>query len=344
MGHLELLTELTEAVGISGQEGEVRRILRRHLQGHAEEIYTDKVGNLIARKGSGPLRVVIEGHTDEVGGMVSGYHADGYLKVKWHGLGADVLMARRVWVGTRRLPGVVGARALHLSSRAELDKYPDLDDLLVDIGARNQAEAERRVDYGDPVVFATRCEPYGERVIKAKAIDNRAGCALALLAFAAADFAHLTLYAVFAAMEEVGTRGTMAYATALQPHVGVVLEATAAGDGPGVGQPRASAVMGDGPVLSLVDNRLVYSTDLRAALERVAAAQGIPVQHRRLTTAANDAGALATAGAGAHALAISLPARYIHSPAALMDLQDFDHARRLLLAFLAALDRGEVSL
>lgn len=342
MGELELLAELTEAVGVSGQEGEVRAILRRHLRGHADEIYTDRVGNLIARKGSGPLKVVVEGHTDEVGGLVCGFHPEGYLKVKWHGMGANVLSGRRVWVGTKKLPGVVGAKALHLLSGGEREKYPDPD--LIDIGARDRAEAEAHADYGDPVVHATRFERLGERVVKAKAIDNRAGCALALLAFIEANCPNLTLYAVFAAQEEVGTRGTQAYVTALQPHVGVILEATSAGDGPGVAQPQASAVLGAGPVLSLADNRLVYDPELRAALERIAAAQGIAVQLRRLTTAANDAGTFATTAAGAKAVAISLPSRYIHAPAALMDLEDFAQARRLLGGFLAALDWGEVSL
>ena len=344
MGHLELLTELTEATGVSGQEGAVRAILRRHLAGHADELYTDRVGNLIARKGSGRLKVVVEGHTDEVGGIVCGYHPEGCLRVKWHGFSNGVLAARRVWVGRQRLPGVIGSKAVHLLGNGEREKYHDPDDLLVDIGARTPAEAERHADYGDAVVPATRCELLGERVVKAKAIDDRAGCALALLAFLAAECPNLTLYAVFAAQEEVGSRGTRAYAHALRPDIGIILEATAAGDGPGVRQPRASTVMGDGPVLNLADAKLIYDPELRAAMERVAAAQRIPVQYRRLTTAGNDAGPLATAAAGARALAISLPARYIHAPAALLDLQDFEHARRLLLGFLAALDRGEVSL
>lgn len=337
---VELLRELTEAVGISGQEAPVRAILRRHLAGKADELYTDRVGNLIARKGAGPLKVVVEGHTDEVGGMVSEFHPEGYLGVRWNGYRQVVLSGRRVWVGKDRLPGVIGSKALHLIATGERDKPPGRSESWVDMGFRTKAEAMARVDYGDPVVLASRLERWGERVVKAKALDDRAGCALTLEAFLGADCPNLTLYAVFPAAEEIGCRGTRAYGGAIRPDVGIVLECTSAGDGPAVEDRDASARMGAGPVLSLVDNGLVYDPGLLKTMTTLADEAGIPWQYRRLTTAGNDAGPLAFTGSGVRTTAISLPGRYIHSAHALLNLADYDHARRLLGLLLAALNAG----
>ncbi|BDG59152.1 M42 family metallopeptidase [Caldinitratiruptor microaerophilus] len=337
-----LLRALSEAPGVSGREEAVRAVLRAYLEGHADEVATDPLGNLLVRKGRGPVRVLLDAHIDEVGFLVSGFTEDGLLRFKTVG-GIDdrVVPGRAVWIGPNRVPGVIGLKAIHLTG-GERDKAVPVRDLFIDIGARSRDEAESVVDYGDPVVWATEFEEWGGAVVKGKALDDRAGCAL--LAEAVRDWSggsRVTLLASFSAQEEIGLRGARVAAERLKPHVALALEATSCADVPGVPPEESVTRFGQGPALSWLDGTNIVPERLRAHLEALASRAGIPLQHRRLATAGTDAGAIHLTGAGVPTAVMALPARYIHSAASLVHKSDYDHALALVRLFLDSLERGE---
>lgn len=338
---LGLLRSLCEAPGVSGAEEPVLAILRQYLEGHVDALETDPLGNLLVRKGSGPVRVLLDAHMDEVGLIVSGFTVEGLLRFKTVG-GIDdrVLPGRAVLVGPERIPGVVGLKAYHLEEARE--RAVPVRELFIDIGARSRAEAEAAVQYGDPVVWATPFEEWGPDVVKGRAMDDRAGCALVAETLRAWPGGEgITLLASFSVQEEVGLRGARVAADRLQPNVALVLEATSCADVPGVAPEETVTRFGQGPSLSWLDGTNIVPARLLGHLESLAREAGIPLQHRRLATAGTDAGAIHLAGAGVPTAVVALPARYIHSPVSLVHRRDYDHALELVRRFLDSVERGE---
>lgn len=338
---LALLKGLTEAVGTPGHEGPVRAILRAYLEDHVDELQTDALGNLIARKGSGPLAVLLDAHMDEVGLIISGFTDDGLLKFKKSG-GIDdrVLAGKAVWVGPDRIPGVIGLKAYHLV--ADRDKAVSYRDLAIDIGAASREEAMAAVDYGDPAVWATRLEEWGERTIKAKALDDRAGCALVAETLRAwPGHPALTVYGAFTVQEEVGLRGARAAAWRVAPQVALAFECTSSARVPGVDPHEAVTEMGRGPALYWMDGRTIPPERLNRHLEELARQAGLPIQYRRQTTAGTNAGAIHLSRGGVPTANLALPCRYFHSGTSLIDRGDYDAALALSIRFLESLAKGE---
>ncbi|MDI3281588.1 MAG: M42 family peptidase, partial [Bacillota bacterium] len=174
-----LLKELSEACGVSGQEGPVRDLVRRHLEGQVEEMRTDALGNLLVRaraagrrRAGGPV-VMVAAHLDEVGLMVTGIESHGLLRFRTVGhIDPRVLVSQVVSIGPEGIRGVVGCKPIHLQERGEEKKPFPLRDLVIDIGASSREEAERSVRLGQVAAFTTRCEELGGGVLKGKAFDD----------------------------------------------------------------------------------------------------------------------------------------------------------------------------
>ncbi|RME39991.1 MAG: M42 family peptidase, partial [Thermoflexia bacterium] len=231
---MELLKELSEAFGPSGYEKEVRQVLRRALEEYADRMWVDALGNLhIVREGTSPnrLRILLAAHMDEIGLMVVGHDDSGGLRVRAVG-GIDdrVLPGAQVWVGTERIPGVIGLKPVHLLEQGEDEKVVKIDQLLVDIGAKGKEEAQRLAPLGTPMVFATRFESVGA-LVKGKSFDDRAGCAVLAELVRGERLPH-DLHAVFTVQEEVGLRGARVAAYAARPDCAFALEGTIADDLP----------------------------------------------------------------------------------------------------------------
>lgn len=335
-----LLKELSEAAGASGAETEVRDIVRRHAKGWADRLYTDNLGSVIAEKGlsqNGP-RVLITAHMDEVAFMIVGVEPDGLLRFRPIG-GVDhrVVPAKYVHVGPRKVNGVIGAKAIHLQDRQEHACPLEWEDLFIDIGARDGVEARLHARPGDIAVFATPFEAFGERLVKGKALGNRAGCAL-LLDVMQEKFA-LPIVFAFTVQEEIGRRGARPVAHRVRPDLAIVVEATACADVGGT-PPEEQTILGMGPAISAVDRSTADHAGFRDYVIRVADEEGIPWQRRRLAGGGNDAGTIHLFGEGVATAAVSVPARYIHAPSQLVSLDDYEHARRLLVAALRRIERG----
>lgn len=338
---LPLLKALTEAMGVPGQEGPVRALLQAYLAGHVDELRTDAMGNLIARKGRGPLAVLLDAHMDEVGVLVSGYTDDGLLRFKKSGSIDDrVLAGKSFWVGPERIPAVIGLQAYHLVD--DRDRAVPGRQLFLDIGARSREEAMAAVDYGTAAVWATELERWGEHTIKAKALDDRAGCALVAEALRAwPGHPTLTVYGVFSVQEEVGLRGAGPAAWQVAPRVAVAFECTTSANVPEVDPANAVTALGQGPALYWMDGRTIPPEDLNGLLAELARQHRLPLQYRRQTTAATDAGAIHLTRAGVAATSLALPCRYFHSGVALVDQRDYDAALALTGHFLDSLAKGE---
>lgn len=339
-----LLKQLSEAFGVSGDEGNVRNLLRAELQNHAEELTTDSLGNLYVKKGLGKKpRVMLAAHMDEVGLMVVGFEKSGLLRVTTVGsLDHRVLVSKPVVVGNDHVPGVIGAKAIHLQKPQERKQPIEIENLYIDIGVHSQEEAEKLVKIGDYVAFRSSVNEIGDNCLLGKAFDDRAGCAV--LAEVMKDDYNLELTGVFTVQEEVGLRGAGVAAYNVHPEVAIVFEGTSAADVAGTKEAGHVTQLGKGPAITFMDSSFItpqYMIDLAVG---TAEKLGIPYQFRRLTTAGTDAGQISQTHAGIPSIVISVPCRYIHSPATLINLDDYQNTIRLAKGILRAIAEGGLPL
>ncbi len=324
------LDELCEAHGVSGDEGEVRRLIAGALGGSCEARRTDTMGNLFVRRpGKGP-RMLVTAHMDEVGLMVTSIESSGYLRFRAvGGVEAGVLLAKPVVVGGERIAGVIGAKPVHLLRDGEGEKPVEIEDLFIDIGATGEEQACRNIRRGDYVSFATE---YGElggqrRTVKAKALDDRVGCYI--LARLLDEDWDLDLNAVFTVQEEVGLRGAMVAAAAVKPDLALVLEGTVCADLPGEGGRVQATRLGGGPAITLMDRTFLAHRGWVNLLVQVAEREGIPYQFKTPAFGGTEAGAIHLTREGVPCAVIAVPIRYIHAPVGIMSLDDMEHTLAL---------------
>ncbi len=324
--------ELCAIPGISGRESAVCAYLKEQLSGApaVREMRVDRLGNLIVElrgKQRAPHRVMLAAHMDEVGGIVTGITDDGYLRFATvGGIAPEVLFARRVSVNGH--VGVIGGKATHQCKGEEKTKVPATETMRIDIGAASREEAETVVRIGDAVTFmADSVSLAGERFL-AKALDDRAGCAMLLKLAQTQPEYDVTL--AFTVQEEVGSRGALCAAFAVQPEIGVAVDATTAADIMDAPAEKRVCRVGGGPVVSFMDRLTVYDKALFDEIFRLAAENGIAAQPKTFISGGNDSRSLQAAGEGARVAAVSLPCRYIHSPLCGLDEEDLRQTYRLL--------------
>ena len=340
---MRILRQLSEAMGVSGAEGEVRRLILDLIGPHVDDIQSDTMGNVLAfKKGTSRSRnrltVMLDAHMDEVGLMVTGYTGDGMLKVAAvGGLDDRILPGKRVLVGPEKLPGVIGAKPVHLLSESERESVVKIDSLQVDIGAKSKDAARKKAPLGTRIGFDTRFMDLGA-VARGKAFDDRAGCAV-LVHILQGERYPFDLVGVFAVQEEVGLRGAKVAANRVQPDVAFVLEGTIADDLPKEDDVSPTTELGKGPALSVMDRSVIYDSRLNRLLMDTAEELGIPYQFKQPGIGGTDGGSINLSGAGVPVAALSVPCRYIHSPAALLNKRDYRNTIRLMREALARLDR-----
>lgn len=333
-----MLKELCLINGTSGDEGKVRDYIINQIKDYCE-YSVDNMGSIIAYKKGKKVpkqKISINAHMDEVGFIVTGITDDGYLRfTSVGGIDSRVCLDRIVTVGKKAVKGVIGDKAFHLLSFDEKDSCPSFDDLLIDIGATSKDEAEQYVSLGDFAYFDSDYVELGNGYIKAKALDDRIGCML-MIELIKSELEYDTVFC-FNVQEEVGLRGSKCTSYAVDADIAIVLESTTAGDLDGVSGADRVCVLGDGPVISFMDNRTIYDRELFELGFAVAKENNIPAQTKTAVAGGNDAGAIQTSGDGARVMAISLPTRYIHSGASVVKASDIDDTRRLLKALLPKL-------
>ncbi|MBX5437391.1 MAG: M42 family metallopeptidase [Alicyclobacillaceae bacterium] len=336
-----LLKRLTEAMGPPGFEDDIREVIRAEAKPFADRCDTDVLGNLICEKGAGNpgVRVMVDAHMDEVGLMIVHVEDNGLLRFRaLGGIDPRVLVSKPVRIGRDGRPGVIGAKPVHLQSQEERGKPLKMEQLYIDIGARDKDDALAVVQPGDVAVFATECETIGDGCVKAKSLDDRIGCAV-LLEILKRTY-RLPLFAVFTVQEEIGLRGAGPAAHRIRPDVAISVEGTVCFDvvdAPGHGQ---ATVLGRGPAFTVQDGRTLADRRFLEFLIAVAEKYNIPYQLRRVKGGSNNFAAIQRTREGVAGGAISVPVRYIHAPAQIASLDDYEHTIRLLDAVLREIEAG----
>ncbi len=343
----ERLSRLAALDAVSGQEQPVVAYLKGALDGVADELHVDAVGNLYAvRRGARPgPTVLIAAHTDEIGLIVKAVEPDGFLRFDKIGGVLDNLLAARM-VRVRGHVGVIGMRAGHFQSAEERGRVPSPANMYVDVGARSAAEvAAMGIGVGDAIAFKSDLVAFGHEapLVAGKAIDNRLGCAVAWALLEAGAPPAGALVVAFTSQEEVGLKGAGVAGERWRPDLAIAVDTMPSGDTPDMSLTRDLNVrIGAGPVLQVLAGQAGKGFLVHPAVARflrgLAASEGVPLQVATFTGGNNDAAAIAWSGEGVPAAALCLPRRYAHSPTEVADLRDADAALQLLGALVARMD------
>lgn len=357
--NFDLLKRLCETPGVPGREERVRALIQKEIKGLFDEVTTDPMGSLIARraprsgkkakaattKGKGgtkrATRVMLLCHMDEIGFYVSHVDSKGWVWVNpAGGFDARNLFSRRVLVCTDGgdLAGVMnpGGRPVHISSQDERTKVPEVKQFFVDVGLAPE-EVRKRVKVGDFVVMNEPCLQMGTKVVS-KALDNRVACWLGIesirqLEKSGAGHA-CEVFVAFTTQEEVGLRGARTSAYAVKPDIGLGIDVTLSCDTPGVPEEESVTQQGKGFGLHLKDSSFISDKGLVDEIEAVARKQRIPCQRTILAAGGQDGAAAQQAAAGARAVGIVVGTRYIHTVTEMIDTRDLEAARNVIAAFL----------
>lgn len=347
---MQLLKELTEVRGIPGYEHEVRKIVHRELMQMNAEIHTDDLGSIFGEKRgtSEKPRILMAGHLDEVGFMVSEITKSGYLRfVPLGGWWSQVLLAQRVEIVTEKrvFTGVIGSKAPHVLTLEERNKVYPMREMFIDIGARSDEQVkEWGVRVGDPIVPICPFEILpDEDTILAKALDNRIGCYVSLEVFRQLqrEYHPNTVIAGATVQEEVGLRGATTSPYAVKPDVAFAIDVGVAEDGPGM-ESSNKAKLGRGPLITFLDASMVPNIRLRDLVIETAEKEGIEYQVDTMLGGGTDAGKFHLYKRGLPSLVVGVAARYIHSHTSMVSKKDLEDTIRLLVAVTKRLDHQTV--
>lgn len=327
-----MLKILTETDGVSGNEEKVRGIIKKEVTPYCDEITVDSMGNMICRKYGEKNKptVLLSSHMDEVGFIISKITDDGYLKFESvGGIDPKILLSQKVRLNG--ISGIISLKAVHLSTKEEREKAFKESDLFIDIGAKSKAEAEKYVMVGDYCAFESEYIEFGD-MIKAKALDDRAGCAI--LIDMLKKETKLNLICTFVTQEEVGLRGAKVAARGIKPDFAIVAEGTTCNDLTGVSVERRVTKSGGGAAISVMDYSSTANPEMVKILTEIADKNNIPWQYKASVRGGNDAGSISISAGGIKTASISVPCRYIHSPVSAMNKNDFYACRDLIGKFL----------
>ncbi len=342
---LSLFQEILETPSPSGFESSLQEIVRRYVADFADEVTTDVHGNVMAVKNpDAPFRLMLAGHCDQIGLIVSHIDSEGFLYAQSIG-GWDpiILLGQRmtVWSDNGPVFGVIARKPIHLLTEEEKKQVPKLKDLWLDIGASDQEEAEKMVRVGDPVTVELVYREMPNNRAAAPAMDDKCGMWVVIEALRRADKSKLDfgLYAVSTVQEEVGLRGAKTSAFGIDPQVGIAVDVTFATDCPTIEKKQEGDIsLGKGPVVYRGPN---MNPRVVQQLIEVADANEIPYQ---LAAAGKppgtDANAIQISRSGVATGLVSIPNRYMHSPVEIVSLDDMDQAADLLARFAENLTPG----
>ncbi len=323
----DLIKKLVEAFGPSGFEDQVRELIRAEIAPYADEMRVDALGNLIAlKKGSGTgKRVMVSGHMDEIGVMVTHITEQGFLRfTSIGGVFPPHLAGGRVQFADGRQGVIYADRSEDRSKLHPINKF------YIDVGATSREDCPVKV--GDPAGFYRPLLVMGKR-LAAKSMDDRIGCVVGIEAMKRLANSPHDVYFVFSVQEEVGLRGAAAAANGLHADVTIALDVTGTGDTPEC-HPMAVA-LGKGAAIKVKDGGMIAHAGLVRLMRQRAEAAGIAHQMEVLEGGTTDAYAMQTAGPGSVSGCISIPSRYIHSPSEMVDADDVEACVQLLVEILA---------
>lgn len=335
---INTLKTLCALSGVSSFEDEVRDYIRQRVTPYATDLRVDAMGNLIVlKKGARATgnKLMLCAHMDEVGLIIKSITEDGYLKFGCvGGIDRRVLLGKQVALGEQKVTGVIGLKAIHMTTAEERKKVPKLEEYYIDIGVKSREEAEKLVGIGDCGVFVSDVVEFGDGMLKAKAIDDRVGCAV-LVKLLEEDLPMDCTF-VFTVQEEVGTRGALGSAFSVTPEIALVLEGTTAADNPALDESLQVCWPGKGPVLSWMDGGSIYDRGLFELLRDLADRNGLPWQMKHYLAGGTDASAIQRTKSGVRVAGISAAVRYLHAPSSVANISDMEHMLTLARLFVGA--------
>lgn len=338
MANIELIEKLSNAFGVSGDEREVRNLIKDAIKGYVEGIFVDKIGNLVALKGMekpGP-KIMLNAHMDEVGLIVTKIDEKGFLFFKKiGGLDDRVLLGKRVVVGEKKVKGIIGAKAIHLQQKDERNKTIEYKNLFIDIGTKSKDESEKLCAIGSYVMFDTQFEELSMGKYMGKSFDNRLGCAI-VSELLTEEF-NFPVIALFTVQEEIGLRGASVGAYNYTPDISVTLEGTISADMPEIKEHLKVSRLGAGPVITIKDRSVITDHQLREKMISVAKKQNIPFQFKQVVAGGTDSSKIQLTKSGVKVLVVAVPARYIHSPVSLFYMEDYENTKKLVREFLKSI-------
>ena len=324
MDYLNLLQTLNTCHGPAGDEREIAETICRLAEPYADECSIDTLGNLIIhKKGNGP-RVMFAAHMDSIGLIVTHIDDKGYLSFgKLGGVHPENLLHTPV----RFKNGVRGAVSLRGDTAW---KDMTVNDLFIDIGAKDEASARALVQAGDTAVAELPVFSMGTRIC-GPYMDNRISCAAMLEALSLIKEYSNDLYFVFTVQEELGLRGSKPAAFSIDPQYGIAVDVTLA-DEPEM-KAKGSSVLGGGAAIKVMDNSVICHPEIVGKLESLAKEKAIPFQRDIITAGGTDAGSIHVSRAGVLTGGISIPCRYMHSPVETVETEDVSAAAKLIAAY-----------
>jgi len=341
---MQLFKTLTELQGAPSDEHKVREFMTKELEAYADRVIYDNLGGVFGvKEGSGP-KVMVAGHMDEVGFMVTQITKNGMLRFQTlGGWWNQVLLAQRVQVMTDNGPitGVIGSIPPHILTDEQRKKPMEIKNMLIDIGADDRADAERiGVKPGDTIVPNCPFTPMAnEKKILAKAWDNRYGCGLAieLLKELKDETLSNELYSGATVQEEVGLRGAQVAANMIKPDIFYALDASPANDMSG--DQEEFGQLGEGALLRIFDRTMITHRGMREFVLDTAESNNIPYQYF-ISKGGTDAGRVHISHDGVPSAVIGICSRYIHTSASIIHVDDYAAAKELLVKLVKATDQS----
>jgi endoglucanase len=330
---LKILEKLCNVIGVSGDEGEVRKLVLEEIKPYVDEVKVDALGNVLAsRQGRGAkrTRVMLDAHMDEVGFMIVADEGEGIYRFETvGGIDARHLLGKQVYVGKDRTPGVIGGKPVHLMEAGEHTRKVPVDGLRIDVGLAGKAKV------GDRAGFATQFRRVGPSIMS-KAIDDRIGV-VTLIELVKHAPANVDICAAFTVQEEIGLRGAKVAAQYFNPDMAIAIDSTPANDLPsheGDENISYNTRLGFGPAIYIADGSTLHDPRLVRFLQATAEAGAIPYQFRQPGGGGTDSAAIQKALAGIPTVSVSVPHRYTHSPISIARVDDWKHTLALLHAAL----------
>jgi len=343
---LDFLKALLECPSPSGYESRIQRIVRDYAKGFADEIETDVHGNVRVGKNVGAVnRVMLAGHCDQIGMLVSHIDDDGFVYAQTiGGWDPQQLIGQRmvIWADDGPLDAVISRKPIHLLTDSERKQVVQLQDMWLDIGAKDRAESASLINVGDPVTLELGFQPMRNNLANAPGMDNKTGVWVVMEAIRRASQSSLNwaVYSVSTVQEEIGLRGAKTAAYAIDPHVGIAVDVTHATDCPSIDKRQQGDIaLGKGPVIFRGPNINPVVAD---RLRRTGKAEDTPFQLSAIGRATpNDANPLQVSRSGVATGLLAIPNRYMHSAVETISLDDLDNAAQLLADFLCGLEPQE---
>jgi len=341
----ELLKNISLIPGIPGNEKRVSKFIQKEVEKYADLVTFDNLGSVIAKKGFDGPRIMVAGHMDEIGLMVTQITKEGFVKFQTIGGWFSQVMLAQVWdIHTKNgiVYGVTGVKPPHIIPLDKRSQAIPIDQMYLDLGVTSKEEAlALGVEPGNMVTPRSEFLVMGnDKYLLSKAWDNRIGSAAVIEILKRLNESPNTVYATFTVQEEVGLRGAKTSSYVVNPEIGFAIDTGVANDVPG-GEPNEQS-LGKGPQILLYDGGLVAHQALRKFVIEVAKEANIPYQEAYVVGGRTDAGHIHLSHQGAPSLSICIPTRYMHSHTSIIHYDDYENTIKLMVLVLQKLTKEKV--